>query len=190
MQNSLLIIFSRAPALGKVKSRLASTLGPEKALSIHNLLFKQTIATVLQSRIPNKIYLSEEPLPSFKYPYLLQTGHDLGNKMNNALEKELSTHSKVLLIGSDCLNLTSNDLTNSLAKLETNDVVLGPAVDGGYYLIGLKKPTPNLFNSIQWGTSTVLQETINRCISSGLSYELLDMRSDVDTEDDIPDGWV
>ena len=88
--------------------------------------------------------------------------------MNKALQTELETYTKVCLIGSDCLALTDTHITNAFKQLDAADVVIGPAIDGGYYLIGMKKPQPQLFSKISWGSSTVLENTLQICGGSGL----------------------
>lgn len=190
MQKSLLIIFTRTPVYGKVKKRLAIKLGKPKALQIHHRLVEHTLAVANTSGMLFKVYLSEEPASSQTFSYKIQSGNDLGERMNNALQTELAQYSKVCLIGSDCLALTDTEITNAFNQLDTTDVVIGPAVDGGYYLIGMKKPQPKLFEDISWGSSSVLADTLQKCTNSGLMVHQLSLLNDIDRPEDVPDNWL
>ena len=190
MQNSLLIIFARTPEYGKVKKRLAIKLGDKKALEIHNRLVRHTLEMVKVSGVLYKVYLSEDAKAQQAFSYERQSGIDLGDRMNNALRTELDQYEKVCLIGSDCLALTSTDITNAFKHLDAADVVIGPAIDGGYYLIGMKKPYPRLFSAISWGTSTVLEKTLKICEDNGLLTHQLSLLNDIDRPEDVPQNWL
>ena len=190
MQKSLLIIFARAPEYGKVKKRLATKLGKSKALDIHQRLLGHTLEVVKSSGSLYKVYLSEEPKSKQAFSYKLQSGENLGDRMHNALQFELEQYAKVCLIGSDCLALTSDDIAEAFKQLDTADVVIGPAVDGGYYLIGMKKPYPQLFSAISWGTSSVLANTLKRCASNSLQVHQLSLLNDIDRPEDVPHNWL
>lgn len=185
----LIIQFSRAPLLGKVKRRLAVQIGDEEALKVHEKLFARTLQIVAETNIPIKLYLSELPPKNFSHDYILQEGNDLGERMAQAVQEELKKSDKICLIGSDCLNLTASDLREAFARLETDDLVLGPAGDGGYYLIGLKTFIPDLFINVNWGSSTVLEETLRQARKLNLKTGLLDERIDVDRFNDLPENW-
>ena len=190
MQNTLLIIFTRSPELRKVKKRLAAKLGNAKALEIHTKLVTHTLEVANNSNISNKVYLSEKPKSKPAFNYELQTGDNLGERMHNALLAELNHFRKVCLIGSDCLTLNSSDINNAFKKLDDADVVIGPAIDGGYYLIGVKKPAPQLFANISWGTSSVLKNTLRLCSENGLLVHQLKLLNDIDRPEDVPDSWL
>ena len=190
MQKSLLIIFTRTPEIGKVKRRLAIKFGDAKALEIHNKLFANTLDVANTSNISNKIYLSEEPESAMPFNYQVQLGNDLGERMHNAILNELKHFDKVCLIGSDCLSLNSSDIENAFIKLDSTDIVIGPAVDGGYYLIGMKKPQPMLFSGIYWGTSSVLKKTLEKCANEKLLVDQLKLYNDIDRPEDVPDNWL
>ena len=190
MQKSLLVIFTRTPEIGKVKRRLANRLGDAKALEIHRKLFAKTLEVANKSSISNKIYLSVEPGSAMPFSYQVQFGDDLGERMHNAIVDELKNFDKVCLIGSDCLSLNSSDIDNAFVKLDSADIVIGPAVDGGYYLIGMKKPQPNLFSDIDWGTSSVLKKTIGKCADEKLLVHQLNLYNDIDRPQDVPDHWL
>jgi len=190
MQKSLLLIFARRPEYGKVKKRLATKLGKAKALAIHQRLLSHTLKVANKSGFSYKVYLSEEPQSKQAFSYELQSGANLGERMNNALQTELAQYTKVCLIGSDCLTLTGYDITDAFKQLDDADVVIGPAVDGGYYLIGMKKPHPELFSAIDWGTSSVLENTLKKCTNSVLITHQLSLLNDIDRPEDVPLNWL
>jgi len=190
MQKKLLIIFSRSPVLGKVKQRLAIKLGKEKALKIHKKLLAYTLNIGRKSGITNKIYFSDSPNINPTFDYDLQIGADLGERMNNAFTTELNKNDMVCLIGSDCLVLTANDISNAFQQLNACDIVIGPAIDGGYYLIGMKNTHQQLFSDVSWGTATVLEETLRLCKQNKLSFTLLRPLNDVDHPEDLPVSWL
>ena len=185
----LIIQFSRAPILGQVKRRLAEQIGDDAALKVHNKLFAKTLQVVSEVHVATRLYLSSPPTKNFPHDYQIQQGNNLGDRMAHALQTELINSKKICLIGSDCLDLTANDLREAFAKLETNDLVLGPARDGGYYLIGLKTFIPELFINVSWGSSTVLEETLSLARKLNLKTGLLDERQDVDRYIDLPENW-
>jgi rSAM/selenodomain-associated transferase 1 len=185
---SALIVFLRFPEMGKVKTRIASTEGEAIALKIYNELLSITFRMITQLDMP--IYLFYEgglPVESERntaYSYHFQSGADLGKKMVNALSKVLHHHNKAVLIGSDCPGLKASIVNDAFNLLDQCDVILGPAIDGGYYLIGSKEAYPALFEKITWGTATVLKETIKKISQEELSYRLLEQLTDVDTAED------
>lgn len=183
-----LIVFLRLPQWGKVKTRLALTMGHEAALSIYKELISLTLTAAAGSG--STVYLfyegglptNEERNPAFSYH--LQTPGNLGLKMAEAISYVLQFHSKAVIIGSDCPLLSSSTLRESFTTLDMHDIVLGPAIDGGYYLIGCKKLYGTLFDDIQWSTPQVMQQTIEKIIAANQTYRLLTQLSDIDTEED------
>lgn len=135
--------------------------------------FKETTSEISRwlSIDPQKIYL--------------QQGETLGDKMAHALEKMLQTYDKALIIGTDIVGLSQELMQSAFDALETSDVVSGPALDGGYYLVGLKKPCPALFEGIAWSTSEVLQQTLDKIKKEGLTCALLEKKRDIDTLEDL-----
>ena len=190
MQNNLLIIFSKVSTAGMVKTRIEKQLGTAKALEIHDRLFTHTVDLARKSAIPFLIYLNENPSQPISYDFKIQHGNNLGEKMHTSFATELPKTEKVCIIGSDCLELNTNDLNLAFQQLSTHDVVLGPANDGGYYLIGLKKPYRELFTDISWGSGSVLNETIAKCLENKLSYFLLEPHHDIDRPEDVPVDWL
>ncbi len=188
MSKERLIIFLRNPELGEVKTRLAQTAGDEKALEVYQKLMSHTMEVVNDWSGRKVLYFTKAVLPSdktsYKYSKKTQTAGDLGQKMKGAIETELKSYDKVCVIGSDCPELSKGILEEAFQALDIMDVVVGPAKDGGYYLIGMKKVVPELFEDIEWGTSNVMNATLNQITRLGLSFHLLEELSDVDTEKD------
>lgn len=186
---SILIIFTRNPVLGKVKTRLAKTVGNQTALDIYLFLLQKT-KEVTQNLFYDKIvFYSEEILENdlwdtANYKKDLQVGKDLGAKMNHAFETYFGNkYDKVVLIGSDLYDLEVSHIEEAFEKLEKKDVVIGPATDGGYYLIGLKKLYPKIFQNKNWGTSSVRKDTLKNL--EKVDVHLLPILNDVDVFEDI-----
>jgi rSAM/selenodomain-associated transferase 1 len=183
-----LIVFFRLPVFGKVKSRLARSVGDEKALEIYLWLTKQTIQTARSLSIP-LYFFYEGGLPDITsrlagVRYYEQCAGDLGQRMLDSISIALQNFKKVIIIGSDCPALTKDILQQAMDKLDEVDVILGPASDGGYYLLGCKKTMPELMEGIPWSTEAVLTKTIERCHQTDTPYSLLPMLADIDTEAD------
>jgi rSAM/selenodomain-associated transferase 1 len=186
---NLLIIFTRNPILGKVKTRLAKTVGDKTALDIYTFLLKKTKEITLDSPCDKVVYYSEKIIKndiwncnSFRKE--VQFGEDLGAKMKNSFYDAFeNNYRKVVLIGSDIYDLESYHINEAFKKLDTNDVVMGPALDGGYYLIGLKKMHPKIFDNKRWGSSTVRKDTLKNL--EKVDVHLLPVLNDVDVIEDI-----
>lgn len=183
-----LIVFLRLPQWGKVKTRLAATLGDDVALSIYKGLISHTLHCAARSG--KSVYLfydgglpsEAERNPDFSYH--IQSQGDLGAKMSAAISIVLKHHTKVVIIGSDCPKLSHDIIAKSFDSLDTTDIVVGPAKDGGYYLLGCKKVVDALFENIPWSTSMVLAQTIKKINDESLTFHLLEPLADIDTEED------
>ncbi len=197
---SLVILFTRYPHPGKCKTRLIPELGKETAAQIHKQLVSHCIKTlekfiICEQRATYHIYhhgASEELMQEWLgiHRYTTQQGNDLGERMANALLDNLQTADKCLLIGSDCPDIDPALLQKALLKLQTNDLVLGPAYDGGYYLIGIncaltKATIREIFSNIPWGSERVLSKTILRLEKLMIRYHLLQKLHDIDIPDDL-----
>jgi rSAM/selenodomain-associated transferase 1 len=185
------MIFVKNAQIGKVKTRLAASIGDEAALDIYIKLLKHTAAVAQKTDADKAVFYSSfieendefNPYDFYKY---LQSGEDLGKKMANAFIKAFARkYENVIIIGSDCLDLDENILQEAFIKLEHYDVVIGPALDGGYYLLGMKKYHPSFFENKQWSTNNVCIDTILDCKNHHLKYFLLKAISDVDVESDV-----
>lgn len=186
-----LIIFTRNPELGKVKTRLAKSIGDESALNIYKFLLKHTVKITEDLNVDKYIFYSETihrddiwDVNIFRKK--LQSGNDLGEKMNNAFSEIFGMgYEKAIIIGSDMFDLEKKDLETAFDALQTNHFTIGPATDGGYYLLGMKELNPEIFQNKDWGTSTVLKETLNDLKDK--KFVLLEKRNDVDYYEDIKD---
>jgi len=185
-----IIIFVRNPELGKVKTRLAATVGDEKALDIYKQLLLHTMQVAEKSDANKFVFYHEQIMENdiwnkkgfFKK---LQLGVDLGEKMKRAFSTVFSEgYSNIIIIGSDCMQINSAIVKEAFAGLEQKDTVIGPAKDGGYYLLGMKINLPFLFENIAWSTDTVFNDTVFSMKQHNLSTALLPVLTDVDTEAD------
>ena len=188
--NQALIVFVRNPELGKVKTRIAKTMGEENALKVYKFLLLHTKEIISPINIPVFIYYEDHLVENdiWKGPFnkKLQSGDELGMKMHNAFSEMFALgFSKVIVIGSDCYELTAEMIIRAFNHLDMSDIILGPAVDGGYYLLGMKKLIPELFTDKIWGSSTVFSETIRNIHELELSVDLLPVLNDVDEEKDV-----
>jgi rSAM/selenodomain-associated transferase 1 len=189
MSKNLLIIFTRNPELGKVKTRLAKTIGNENALSIYRTLLFQTERSVREINCDKTVFYSEkisnkDIWDNFIYQKSQQNGKNLGERMFNAFSEAFkNNYEKVIIIGSDLYDLLPNHINEAFQMLKNNDVVLGPADDGGYYLIGMNSLISQVFKNKIWGSSTVLKETLNDL--NDKSVYLLETLNDIDVYDDL-----
>ncbi len=175
-----LIVFARTPELGKVKTRLAASLGTKKALVIYKKLLTGTLSITANINANINIYWSEKA-PNNKY----QIGNDLGERMHHAILTEMSKPHKVCLIGTDTPTLTPTLIKQAFNKLAKYDIVFGPAKDGGYYLVACKAPPPKeLFLHKKWSHNNVLTEALEICKLNNLTVSLLPVLMDIDTEED------
>ena len=188
---NLLLIFTRNPELGKVKTRLAKDVGDKAALNIYKFLLDHTVAVTKNIASDKEVYYSEEIHNNDiwdpqVYTKKLQQGENLGDRMKNAFAEGFKNgYSKIAIIGSDLFDITSEEIAEAFDKLNEADFVVGPATDGGYYLLGMRCLKTSIFVDKQWGTSTVLQETLKDL--SAESVSLLGEKNDVDHYSDIKD---
>lgn len=191
MNKEALLIFTKNPVKGKCKTRLASTMGDDIALSIYKQLLAHTKAFCAKSNCDRHVYFSQSlPDDNFWDPSLfrhkLQCKGDLGQKMNDAFKQSFEEgYERVLIIGSDCAEINEKDLQKAFNALRENDVVIGPALDGGYYLLGMREHLPFLFENKSWSTPQLMDETIASLIKHNKSYQLLEKKSDIDYEEDL-----
>ena len=180
-----------------VKSRLALHLGKERAAEIYRELAETVVANVTPRTPENdyEINLCYSPETAgqavrawFPQHHLFspQEGNDLGERMSNAfLHAFAAGYTKALLIGSDCPDISRTIVNRGFMLLDAHSVVLGPAHDGGYYLIGLRRPEPGLFCNMEWGTGRVLQQTLERIDQTGRSVAVLPQLHDIDRIEDL-----
>lgn len=188
---NLLLIFTRNPELGKCKTRLAASVGDKTAMAIYIFLLEHTVSVTKDLKVSKEVYYSEaireEDLwdPQI-YQKELQQGIDLGERMANAFKAGFKAgYKRIAIIGSDLYDLSTEDLANAFRNLQTNDFVLGPANDGGYYFLGMTHFVPAIFKNKVWGTSTVLKDTLADLKNKNVY--LLETKNDVDVLEDIVD---
>ena len=187
--DNLVIVFAKNPELGKCKTRLAKSIGDEKTLEIYKELLKHTAQTIGNVNASRVVFYSEEiQTQDFWDDTLFQKqvqseGH-LGKKMQDAFEWGFAQgYSKICIVGSDLLELRASDLENAFRELKQNDIVFGPAYDGGYYLMGMTQFYKKAFLEKAWSTETVLEKTVEDL--KGLSIAFLDTKTDIDTLEDL-----
>ncbi|WP_108422661.1 TIGR04282 family arsenosugar biosynthesis glycosyltransferase [Muricauda amoyensis] len=191
MSDSLLLILTRNPELGKCKTRLAATVGDRAALEIYQFLLQHTVSFTKHLKVEKWVYYSEEIWEddiwdNAHYQKKLQIGKDLGERMQNAFKDGFHAgFEKIIVIGSDMYTLAQADLEEAFSTLEAHDYVVGPAEDGGYYLLGMKSLNKALFLHKEWGTDSVLADTLQDLKAE--SVALLDEKNDVDYYEDIKD---
>ena len=189
--DSLLIIFTRNPEFGKCKTRLAATTGDESALEIYKFLLQHTVSITKDLEVDKEVYYSvkvreNDIWDSKVYTKKQQQGKDLGLRMNHAFKQAFDAgYKKVIIIGSDMYDLSQQDIELAFKELGNHDFVIGPAEDGGYYLIGMKFLNSSVFLNKKWGTDTVLAETLEDLKNENIKQ--LELRNDVDYYEDIKD---
>ena len=191
----LLLQFAREPVPGQVKTRMIPYLTPIQACDLHRELVVWTCDQLLAAQLGDvEIAVAGKPhdplfshcLSSGVTQLSRQRGRDLGQRMHNALRKGLAAYASVVLVGSDCPGINGDYIRLALQGLREVDVVLGPALDGGYVLIAVKRLDPQLFEGIPWGTGEVLRHTESALELTGLSWRTLPPLADVDVPGDLP----
>ena len=183
-----LIIFTRNPELGTCKTRLARTIGDEATLEIYKHLLKHTASVSKNLTVDRFVFYSEtikkdDIWDTISFRKKLQNGADLGNRMENAFSEIFNLgYEKVIIIGSDVLDLEEGIIADAFEKLDHHDTVIGPAKDGGYYLLGMTVFNPSLFKNKVWGTASVLQNTLKDLEKRNIF--LLKELNDIDTFED------
>ena len=186
---------AKAPVPGQVKTRLLPTLGQENATKLYRTMLRETTRNMLESQTcpvhvwcyPNVEHPDFKALEQQGAHLFQQQGNDLGERMHNALAHTLKTFHAALVIGCDCPLMSPVIVQTAFAELsgETFDAVLGPAEDGGYYLLGLKKPAPSLFRNVSWGTAEVFHQTQNNLDKLGWRWSELNTLWDLDRPEDF-----
>ena len=193
--DSKLLVFAKAPVPGAVKTRLQPTLSATDAAKLQSFFIEHTLSVFSGvENIDVDLYcFPDETHPIFQqcaqqYDIRLkkQNGNNLGERMANALQTALAEYQQVVVIGTDCPELTVDYLEEALSRLKQGSAaVLGPALDGGYVLLGLQMFSPSLFENINWGTDQVLFQTRTRLSELGWKWDELPRLRDVDTPEDL-----
>lgn len=188
---ALLLIFVKNPVKGAVKTRLAKAIGEEKALSVYRRLLKLAKSATDPLDVSKQVWYSQfidldDMWSMQEYDKQLQQGRDLGLRMQTAFRKAFASgFEKVVIIGSDCPELSTPILQQAFQLLEEHEVVVGPSQDGGYYLLGMTEFYPALFEQKKWSTPAVYEQTIQQLKGMNVSYRLLPLLNDIDTKADL-----
>lgn len=191
LQDQLLLIFTRNPEPGKCKTRLAAVIGDEAALEIYKFLLRHTVSVTRDLRLTKRVCYTEniqqdDYWDRHIYQKVLQEGNDLGERMLRAFKQGFAEgYDKIIIIGSDLYDLNTTDIEEAFDRLDSADYVLGPARDGGYYLLGMRAADPRLFTGKKWGSFTVLEATLKDLENKSLA--LLPVKNDIDVYEDIRD---
>jgi rSAM/selenodomain-associated transferase 1 len=183
------------PERGKVKSRLAAAIGEDLAVSVYKNLVKGMLSTLKAGAFPLYVCFypkdAQKPLTNWlgaRYRYIPQKGKDLGERMKNGFMEAFSMgHKRVVLIGSDIPDLSLELIVEAFTSLKKKDAVIGPALDGGYYLIGFKEEafSPRVFDGMAWGTDRVFDETMQALKKLRRTVHILPYQRDIDTVEDL-----
>lgn len=187
-----LIVFVKNPVEGQVKTRLAAEVGNEKALSVYNQLMEHTRQVAMESDADVHVFYSDyvdqdDHWLQTDFSKHQQEGEDLGSRMLNAFKTmDNLGYQKKIIIGSDCPEITAEIINDAFSRLDEYDFVLGPALDGGYYLLGMQEILDEVFREISWSSDQVFDQTIATLQNVGMVWYEMPMLSDVDKEDDLP----
>lgn len=202
-----IIIMSRIPIPGRTKTRLMSNLSGIECAAFHQSCLYDICNLIKSSGNAAYLFYDGEDFEGFYYNLLSlalrpslresfndikihkQRGQDLGEKLFNAGSEILEEYDKVIFLGADLPDLTLKDIDEAFDKLIYHDIVIGPAYDGGYYLLGIKQPIEGIFQNITWGTSKVLEETLDSIREMDLSVSMMQPKRDIDTWEDLRDFY-
>ncbi len=190
MKSKHLIIFVKNKIAGKVKTRLAAGIGQEKAMEVYDKLLTHTHLATRCLDCEKTVYFSEQTEQDGLWAdgnFFLeqQSGHDLGARMQQAFDAQFAKGAeRVCIIGSDTFEITAEIIQSAFKALQKHDIVIGPASDGGYYLLGMKELQPELFHHKNWSTKAVLSQTLQDVQQLQLSYTLLPELNDIDQKED------
>ncbi len=190
-KKNLLLIFTRNPELGKCKTRLAEAVGDHAALEIYKFLLEHTVKITenleTQKQVHYSVAIRDNDLWSDSvYQKKQQVGEGLGERMEYAFAQGFDEgYQNIIIIGSDMYDLAQTDIQEAFEALEAHDYVIGPALDGGYYLFGMKSLNSHVFKNKNWGTETVLKDTLSDIDTK--KVRMLEERNDIDYYEDIKD---
>ena len=186
--NQLLMVFVKDSNKYPVKTRLKTAIGKNKSIWIYNQILKKTVLILKNIKIDIAVFhynsiISKNPFKKFSKWNKIQIGKDLGEKISNAFDWGFQKgYKKIIVIGSDLWDLNEEIIYKGFLELNKNQVIIGPSVDGGYYLLGLNKKMPKIFQGIKWGTKNVLSETIKLLDNDPFFLPEL---NDIDTIEDL-----
>ena len=186
--NRLLMVFIKDSSKYPVKTRLKTSIGKNKSIWVYNQILKKTALVLKNIKTDIAVFhynsiISKNPFKNFSKWNKIQIGENLGKKISNAFNWGFEKgYKKIIIIGSDLWDLNEEIIKKGFLELNKNKVVIGPSIDGGYYLLGLNKKMPKIFEGIKWGTQSVLAETLKL-----LEHEpyILPELNDIDTFEDL-----
>lgn len=192
MEENVVIIFAKEPMPGKVKTRLARSIGNELAVKLYELFLRKTL-TILENLdyCTAQLFKTRDSAEDYfqgisKTEIFEQEGADFGERMKNAFTQVFAAGAeRAVIIGTDCPEVDNVLLKKAFVELLKKEVVIGPATDGGYYLLGLKKEHPYLFENMAWSTVDILIKTEKKLNEKNITYTKLDLLSDIDTRQDL-----
>jgi rSAM/selenodomain-associated transferase 1 len=194
-----LLVFARLPELGKVKTRLAESIGAEKALAVYSAMLRDVLHAIGESRDETEVEIAWAPSERANgevlreafgsHTLVMQTGSNLGDRLSMAFSERFFFHrtQKVIAIGVDEPHISRELVDHAFGLLDSCEWVIGPAIDGGYYLIGCRAAVfnPMIFSDMPWGTSSVMSQTLERIRDWELTTALLPARYDIDVIEDL-----
>lgn len=195
MSQAVLLIFVKNPERGKVKTRLAQGVGDDRALRIYRALLDHTREVAEAVDAQRLLFYSghvadDDGWSTGHFQKFVQEGEDLGTRMQRAFAEGFRQGKPVVIVGSDCPQLTPRIVEEAIAQLAQHDFAIGPALDGGYYLLGMRTFIPGIFDDIPWSTEEVFSATLRKITDNDWSYALLPRLSDVDYQEDWERyGW-
>lgn len=188
MSKDLVIVFVKNIKLGKVKTRLAKTIGNKAAFEVYKALVEITEKATTALQADKRIYFSDAIIETKWHGFkkFVQDGADLGTRMKNAFNKGFNDgYERIVLIGSDLPDINATHIHGGLKALQNSDTVFGPAEDGGYYLIGLSKIHNCIFNNKPWSEPDLLDKTLTELKKSDITFSILETLNDIDTFEDL-----
>lgn len=190
--NNTIVVFAKAPIPGEVKTRLTPFLTADKAAALHRHLIKHTLRTVaslpdynIELWVGSQHSWWQELAVQYDLAVFQQRGENLGERMSFALESALQRSAQVVIVGTDCPAISPQYLQQAFDGIEQHGIVIGPADDGGYVLLGLNQPLPILFNKIPWGSADVFATTVARLQQAQLHWFELESLMDIDRPEDF-----
>lgn len=191
MSKTLLMVFIKNPVAGRVKTRLAASIGDANALQIYKTLLDYTRRVARDVNSDRQVWYSSkidrrDEWSENEFEKKLQSKGDLGERMADAFQQGFSDgYEKVVIIGSDCAELTAAHIEEAFMALDNNEAVIGPSEDGGYYLLGLSGYIEEIFRNVEWSTASVFNATTRILSQQATPYQVLERLNDIDTIDDL-----
>jgi rSAM/selenodomain-associated transferase 1 len=184
-KQNIILVFTKGTDFGQVKTRLRPFLNNVQSMELHLAFLQDTLEKIKSLNIHGSLYVVGDPDFHFKnsFPIFPQNGNDLGSRLHNAFEDQFMNHDRIVVIGTDSPDLPTGRIQEAFLSLQNHDAVIGPTEDGGYYLLGLSKMIPTVFETIPWSTNEVFQKTLEKL--HGYKTHVLESHYDVDVIEDL-----